>query len=103
MQITCPYCGPRDLAEFAYQGDANRTRPDPASTDQQAWNAYVYDRTNPAGEHREYWQHAGGCRTHLLVVRSTLTHEITSVGFAHDKTPSPARARRRGGSKGAGA
>ena len=47
MLITCPYCGPRDVAEFTYQGDGNRERPDPASTDQAAWNAYVYDRAEP--------------------------------------------------------
>ena len=79
MMITCPYCGPRDLAEFTYQGDASRTRPDPASTDQEAWNAYVYDRLNPMGEHREYWQHSGGCRQHLAVTRNTLTHDILDV------------------------
>ena len=82
MIITCPYCGPRDLSEFAYQGDGNRTRPDQHSTDQNAWNAYVYDRLNPAGEHEEIWQHAGGCRAHLAVTRNTLTHEISKVAFA---------------------
>ena len=84
MNIGCPYRGPRDLAEFSYQGDATRTRPDPTSTDQDAWNAYVYDRLNPAGRHAEFWQHSGGCRAHLLVVRDTLTHEIESVGLARD-------------------
>ena len=58
MLIACPYCGPRDLSEFTYQGDATRTRPDPASTDQAAWNAYVYDRVNTAGDHAEFWQHS---------------------------------------------
>ena len=24
MLITCPYCGPRDVIEFTYQGDGNR-------------------------------------------------------------------------------
>lgn len=82
MLITCPYCGPRDVGEFTYQGDANRPRPDPASTDQAAWNAYIYDRANPAGPHREYWQHSGGCRSHLVVTRDTLTHEISETAFA---------------------
>ena len=82
MIITCPHCGPRDLAEFSYRGDATRKRPDPASDDQTAWNAYVYDRANPAGEHREIWQHSGGCRSHLVVTRNTLTHEILSVALA---------------------
>ena len=84
MLITCPYCGPRDSSEYSYQGDANRTRPDPVSTDRAAWNAYVYDRVNTAGDHREFWQHAGGCRAHLVVVRNTLTHHISSVSFARD-------------------
>jgi len=87
MLITCPYCGPRDLVEFSYQGDATRTRPDQASTDQSAWNAYVFERPNPAGPHREYWQHAGGCRAHLLVVRDTVTHEILDTAFARTARP----------------
>ena len=49
MLITCPYCGPRDVIEFTYQGDGNRERPQPASQDLNAWNAYVYDRLNPVG------------------------------------------------------
>ncbi|TCD15068.1 sarcosine oxidase subunit delta [Oricola cellulosilytica] len=85
MIIKCPHCGPRDLAEFSYHGDATLTRPDPASTDRDAWNAYVYDRTNPAGDHREYWQHSGGCRRHVVVSRNTLTHAITDVRFAGER------------------
>lgn len=93
MIITCPYCGPRDLAEFTYQGDANRSRPDPASTDEVAWHAWVYERPNPAGWHREFWQHSGGCRAHLLVHRNTLTHEIGEIAFARDaKRAAPAAA-----------
>lgn len=84
MIITCPYCGPRDSGEFLYREEGGRTRPDQASTDQAAWNAYVYDRVNTAGEHEEIWQHSGGCRAHLRIVRDTLTHEIASVGFARD-------------------
>jgi sarcosine oxidase subunit delta len=95
MLIPCPYCGARDVSEFTYQGDANRVRPDPASTDQAAWNAYVYDRTNPAGDHHEYWQHSGGCRSHLKVTRNTLTHRILDVVFARPST-AHASSRRQG-------
>jgi sarcosine oxidase subunit delta len=84
MLITCPYCGPRDVSEFTYQGEAGRQRPDPASTDRAAWDAYVYDRLNPAGEHSELWQHSGGCRAHLVVTRNTLTHAISSVTFTRE-------------------
>jgi sarcosine oxidase subunit delta len=96
MLITCPYCGPRDVGEFTYQGDANRVRPDPASADQAAWNAYVYERINEAGDHREFWLHSGGCRSHLLVVRNTLTHRISEVTFARS-TGRAASGRKRGG------
>ncbi|PBB25801.1 sarcosine oxidase subunit delta [Mesorhizobium sp. WSM4312] len=91
MLITCPYCGPRDVIEFTYQGDGNRERPDPASQNFEAWNAYVYDRLNPAGDHNEIWQHSGGCRAHLRVVRNTLTHEISSVAFVRGDHASAAR------------
>lgn len=98
MLITCPYCGPRDVSEFAYQGDGSRKRPDPASTNPEAWNAYVYERLNPAGAHNEIWQHAGGCRAHLAVVRDTLTHEISSVRFAREHG-APTHGRRKPGAK----
>lgn len=79
MRIPCPHCGPRDVAEFSYQGDANRTRPDPASTDLDAWNAYVFTRADTRGRHREFWQHNHGCRAHLLVERDVVTHVIHAV------------------------
>lgn len=81
MLLTCPYCGPRDVSEFTYQGDGNRARPDPASTDGLAWNQYVYDRVNIAGEQNEIWQHSGGCRSHLRVQRNTLTHKVASIAL----------------------
>lgn len=90
MLIACPYCGPRDAAEFTYQGDGNRTRPNPVSQDVAAWNEYVYDRVNIAGDQNEIWQHSGGCRSHLRVVRNTLTHKISSVAFARPEA-SPAK------------
>lgn len=84
MLIACPYCGPRDLAEFTCQGEAGRSRPAPASTDIAAWNAYVYARRNEAGPHREHWQHSGGCRAHLIIERDTLTHDILSGALARN-------------------
>lgn len=106
MIIPCPYCGPRDLSEFTYQGDATRTRPNPASTDEAAWYSWVYERPNPAGWHREFWQHSGGCRAHLVVHRNTLTHEIGDVAFARDMgsassttAPRPAKTRKTAAAK----
>jgi methylglutamate dehydrogenase subunit B len=82
LRINCPHCGLRDVVEFSYAGDANRTRPDPASTDMDAWNDYVFNRINTRGRHREFWQHNHGCRAHLVVERDSVSHEIFSVELA---------------------
>ena len=80
MRIACPYCGPREVGEFTYLGDAAPVRPDAAGTSaEDAFFDYVYLRDNIAGEMNEYWYHGGGCRSWLKVARNTLTHEITSV------------------------
>ena len=89
MRITCPYCGPRSNEEFAYRGDAAPIRPaGDASPSPDAprpdWMDYVYLRHNPAGPHRELWQHVSACRAWLVVTRDTSTHVIMSVEVARD-------------------
>ncbi len=79
MLIPCPHCGPRDVAEFTYGGDANKDRPDPGSASAAEWCDYVFQRANPRGPHLEYWHHAQGCRLWLKVRRDTLTHKIESA------------------------
>ncbi|RUU30775.1 MAG: sarcosine oxidase subunit delta [Mesorhizobium sp.] len=93
LRIECPCCGPRDHDEFRYGGDASVTRPAHGDPDPEAWYRYVYVRTNPAGLHREFWQHLIGCRQWLVVERDTRNHAIASVDLAR-KLParkSPAR------------
>jgi heterotetrameric sarcosine oxidase delta subunit len=85
MLIPCPFCGPREHAEYAYGGDATVRRPDEQTPAWgPAWQAYVFQRANPRGAHLEYWQHVAGCRQWLVVTRDTLTHEIEGAGFAED-------------------
>jgi methylglutamate dehydrogenase subunit B len=86
MRIPCPFCGYRDVSEFAYLGDAGITRPAPDApdADRQFFEA-IYLRDNPAGPHRELWYHASGCRGWLEVERNTRTHEIISAAFARDR------------------
>ena len=86
MRINCPHCGLRDVIEFSYAGDANRVRPDPASTGMDAWNDYVFNRVNTRGRTLEFWQHNHGCRAHLIVTRDVVSHEIFSVELAR-KSP----------------
>ena len=83
MRIPCPFCGPRDAQEFVYLGDAAPRRPAPdASNEMRAMVDYVYLRDNPAGLHREFWQHVSGCRSWLVVTRNTLSHAISKVEYA---------------------
>jgi len=85
MRITCPHCGERGLAEFAYHGDATVTRPrDGGAAATDAWTDYVYFRDNPDGAHRELWYHAAGCHAWLVVTRDLRSHEILAVESARD-------------------
>jgi heterotetrameric sarcosine oxidase delta subunit len=86
MRIPCPFCGHRDVSEFAYLGDANTARPaaDTPGADRAFFKA-VYLRDNPSGRHLELWYHASGCRSWLEVERNTRTHEITTATFARDR------------------
>jgi heterotetrameric sarcosine oxidase delta subunit len=77
MLIPCPYCGPRNVTEFTYAGDAHASRPAdaPGASDAQ-WADYVYFRDNPRGDHDELWQHTAGCRQWIEVRRNTLSHDV---------------------------
>ncbi len=81
MRIECPFCGERDVSEFTYLGDADFHRPSTDTAEGLADRFYeaVYLRDNPAGPHREWWYHAGGCLSWLRVTRNTRTHEILAV------------------------
>lgn len=87
MRISCPHCGERSLDEFAYHGDANATRPLHGSdTPVPDFAEYVYQRTNPAGDHRELWYHSAGCHAWLVVTRNVMNHDIKSVELARAVT-----------------
>ena len=79
MIIKCPNCGPREISEYTYVGDASVTRPDQDDTDMETWVNYVFMRNNPRGSHSEHWQHTSGCRAFLRITRDTVTHDITKV------------------------
>lgn len=75
MRITCPYCGERDRREFTYQGaDVALNRPAP-DAGEVAWDDYLHNRDNPAGDTRDLWYH-GPCGAWIAVSRNTITHEI---------------------------
>jgi heterotetrameric sarcosine oxidase delta subunit len=75
--LPCPWCGPRNVTEFRYVGE-RVPRPDPAASPD-AWRAYLYLRTNPAGWTTEHWFHRAGCRRYLTVERHTVTNAVRSA------------------------
>ncbi len=90
LLINCPYCGPRDDAEFSYGNQAHIARPaDPAACSDQEWAEYLYFRDNPKGPFAERWMHAAGCRRWFNMVRDTNTHEILAV-YEVGERPDPA-------------
>lgn len=87
LRITCPFCGPRDHAEFLYGGDAEQARPPEDNADPARWHRHVFIRSNPRGPHHEYWQHIHGCRLWLRVTRDTSDHTVEATVVAGRDSP----------------
>jgi methylglutamate dehydrogenase subunit B len=81
LRLPCPFCGPRDHAEFDAEGAAEATPPLDAPAD--VWTAAVFTRDNPRGPRLELWRHARGCGAWLRVERDTGDHRVLSVAYAH--------------------
>jgi len=72
--LPCPNCGPRDVYEFRYGGEARR-RPAPDAS-REAWVDYLYYRECLAGPQREWWYHRLGCRAWFLATRDVRTNTV---------------------------
>ena len=73
----------RDLREFSVRGAALS---EPAGEAWgAAWDDYLHNRDNPAGEARELWYHGQGCGAWLVVTRDTVSHEIAGVALAGEQ------------------
>jgi heterotetrameric sarcosine oxidase delta subunit len=80
LLIRCPWCGPRDEAEFHYGGQAHVAYPaDPEALTDEDWGRYLFVRENPKGAFAERWCHRAGCRRWFNAVRDTLTNEVLRV------------------------
>lgn len=88
LQITCPWCGARAEPEFRWGGEVPIVRPGPPGTvADEAWASYLFMRENPKGFVRERWLHALGCRQWFIVVRNTVTHEISATARFGEALP----------------
>ncbi len=87
LQITCPWCGPRDENEFSYGGEAHIVRPEnPDQLSDEQWADYLFMRHNPKGPHHEQWRHTYGCRRWFNAVRDTVSYEFKAV-YKMGETP----------------
>ncbi len=86
MRIPCPYCGSRDIKEFASRGEVHAAPGLDADFDPAF--AALYLRDNSLGRTREYFYHAQGCRSWLVVERDVRTHEIFSAALASQRAQS---------------
>ena len=82
MRINCPNCGERDRREFYYQGDAIALDRPAVDAGAEAWDDYLHNRTNPAGDTRDLWFHESGCRAWIVVDRNTVTHAVHGATLA---------------------
>ena len=81
LLIECPWCGRRDEGEFSYGGEADiRRPPSPDDLTDEQWADYLFMRTNPRGAHREWWNHAHGCRRWFVAERDTVTYNFSDSG-----------------------
>ncbi|MEO6700907.1 MAG: sarcosine oxidase subunit delta, partial [Jatrophihabitantaceae bacterium] len=75
--IRCPWCGPREQAEFHYGGQAHLSYPaNPQELSDEQWAEYLFFRDNPAGPFAERWSHAAGCRRWFNAIRDTRSHQV---------------------------
>jgi heterotetrameric sarcosine oxidase delta subunit len=77
LEITCPWCGPREEIEFRHGGQDVAI---PEQSTDAEWGRVLYCRANPAGLLVERWVHVHGCGQWFNVKRDTLTHEISDSG-----------------------
>ncbi|MFI1353074.1 sarcosine oxidase subunit alpha family protein [Streptomyces sp. NPDC020898] len=94
LLIPCPWCGPRDEAEFHYGGQAHVPYPEnPSALTDEEWARYLFFRDNPRGPFAERWSHAAGCRKWFNAVRDTGTNELLAVYRAGEQPPVTSSAR----------
>ena len=79
IELPCPWCGPRNVAEFRHVGEAT-PRPDPATASPEDWRGYLYLRRNARGWTEETWYHSAGCRRYLRLTRDTVSNRIQPPG-----------------------
>ena len=72
--LNCPINGPRAISEFAYGGEV-REMPNPATTSDEAWADYVFNRNGAPGVKCEWWCHTPS-NTWFVAERDTVRDQV---------------------------
>lgn len=82
LQLTCPNCGERNVAEFRFGGEykVRPQNPEQRQADE-AWTDYLYLKQNKLGWQKEWWYHRAGCGRWFLAERHTKTQAIKKTYF----------------------
>ncbi|WP_134678402.1 sarcosine oxidase subunit delta [Paracoccus ravus] len=89
LTLTCPCCGiTADETELHPGGEAHLKRVGPGSS-AEAFETYLFARSNPKGVHFERWRHAYGCGKWFLAARCTATLEVFGTYLAQNAAPPP--------------
>jgi sarcosine oxidase, subunit delta len=89
LLIPCPWCGPRPEIEFRCCGEAHIARPAAGSQiSDEAFERYLYIRSNPKGLHYERWRHVYGCARFFNVARNTVSDRI-ETSYETGQPPPP--------------
>ncbi|PJE27116.1 sarcosine oxidase subunit delta [Pseudooceanicola antarcticus] len=87
LLLDCPCCGQRgEETEFHCGGEAHITREGPSSDDA-AFEHYMFERVNPRGVHFERWRHVAGCGKWFHAARDTVTLEVWGTYPAQTSRP----------------
>ena len=85
--LRCPYCGvDADETELTAGGEAHLKR-ETVGADDDAFQAYLFQRENPKGLHFERWRHAHGCGKWFHAARCTTTLEVFGTYPAQTTEP----------------
>lgn len=85
--LTCPYCGTAcDETELTAGGEAHLKRATVGDTDE-AFESYLFDRSNVKGVNFERWRHAYGCGKWFLAARDAMTLEVYATYPAQVPAP----------------
>lgn len=87
LTLTCPHCGvAAEETELVPGGEAHLKRVGPDGTDD-AFEDYLFGRTNARGVHLERWRHGFGCGKWFLAARDTVTLQV--YGTYSPRLPGP--------------